>query len=136
MAQPFSISLGHEWNIWKDGRKGGRVVYDGERHLTLFGPNGSGKGVCLEIPNLLRLKGLSIINIDPKGQNVSVTRRWRSTVSECVVLNPLDVLGIGSAGVNPLGPAQRESLAEVGDGAKALHLDQFGAFPRLSLHQI
>src|SRR5271155_466574 len=102
MAQPFSISLGHEWNIWKNGRKGGRVVYDGERHLTLFGPNGSGKGVCLEIPNLLRLTGLSIVSIDPKGQNAAVTMKWRSKVSRVLVLNPFGVLGIPSTGFNPL----------------------------------
>lgn len=109
MAYPFSISLGLEWNIWKKGRKGKRVTYDGERHLTLFGPNGSGKGACLEIPNLLRLgdggKGgapLSIINIDPKGQNAAVTKRWRSTVSEIALLNPFNLLGLGSVGFNPL----------------------------------
>ena len=102
MAYPFSISLGLVWDIWKKGRKGKPVTYDDERHLTLFGPNGSGKGVCLEIPNLLRLTGLSIINIDPKGQNAAVTMRWRSTVSEIALLNPFNLLGLGSIGFNPL----------------------------------
>lgn len=96
---PFAISLGHEWNIWKDGRKGRPVPYTQNRHITIFGPTRSGKGVCLEIPNLLRLKGLSIISIDPKGQNYAVTGRWRSTVSEVALLNPLNVPGLRLRGV-------------------------------------
>jgi type IV secretion system protein VirD4 len=103
MAKPFSISLGLEWDIWNKGRKkGGPVPYAENRHITIFGPTRSGKGVCLEIPNLLRLRGGSIISIDPKGQNAAVTARWRRKVSDVVMLNPLDVLGLGSTGFNPL----------------------------------
>ena len=102
MAYPFSISLGVEWNLWT-GRKSRRAVnYTQNRHITVFGPTRSGKGVSLEIPWLLRLKGLSIISIDPKGQNAAVTARWRKTVSDVVFLNPLDVLSLGSTGFNPL----------------------------------
>jgi type IV secretion system protein VirD4 len=102
------ISLGLAWNP-KTGRTGRPVVYAQNRHLTLFGPTRSGKGVSLEIPNLLRLgdggaggEPVSIISIDPKGQNAAVTARWRRTVSDVLMLNPLDLLGLGSAGFNPL----------------------------------
>src|SRR4051812_1266979 len=102
MAYPFSLSFGVEWNLW-NGRKGRRAVeYKENRHVTVFGPTGSGKGVCLEIPWLLRLMGLSIISIDPKGQNAAVTARWRKTVSDVVFLNPLNVQSLGSMGFNPL----------------------------------
>lgn len=48
MAYPFSISLGVDWNLW-NGRKGRRAVeYKENRHITIFGPTGSGKGVSLE----------------------------------------------------------------------------------------
>jgi type IV secretion system protein VirD4 len=98
----FSVALGVEWNLWTN-RKGRRAVrYTQNRHVTIFGPTRSGKGVCLEIPWLLRLKGLSIISIDPKGQNRAVTGRWRKSVGKVVDLNPLDVLGLGSSGFNPL----------------------------------
>jgi type IV secretion system protein VirD4 len=99
------ISLGLKWypkkrrfgKVYRD-----RIIYDKNRHVLCFGPTGSGKGVGLEIGNLLRLKGLSIISIDPKGQNEAVTARWRSTVSEVVRLNPLNLFGHGSTGFNPL----------------------------------
>ena len=123
MAYPFSISLGVEWNLWT-GRKSRRAVaYRQNRHITIFGPTRSGKGVCLEIPNLLRLKGLSIISIDPKGQNAAVTARWRRKVSRVVMLNPLDVLGLGSAGFNPLAaldPAAPRFFEEAANIAEAL----------------
>lgn len=96
-----SISLGLAWEP-NTGRTAGPVSYAENRHITLFGPTRSGKGVTLEIPNLLRLTGLSIISIDPKGQNAAVTARWRRTVGDVVVLNPLNLLGLGSAGFNPL----------------------------------
>lgn len=95
------IWLGRKWNI-KTGRRGRPVSYRSDRHLTLFGPTGSGKGVSIEIPLLLMLKGLSVISIDPKGQNAAVTARWRRRVSKVLMLNPLDLLGLGSAGFNPL----------------------------------
>ena len=102
MAFPFSISLGVEWNLWTNRHSRRAVRYTQNRHVTIFGPTRSGKGVCLEIVWLLRLMGLSVISIDPKGQNRAVTGRWRKTVSEVVDLNPLDVLGLGSSGFNPL----------------------------------
>jgi type IV secretion system protein VirD4 len=115
MAYPFSISLGLGWDIWDKGRKGGPVSYTDNRHLSIFGPTRSGKGVSLEIPNLLRLGlrrfggPLSIINIDPKGQNYCVTGRWRGTVSKTVLLNPLNVMGLGSTGFNPLAALNPQS---------------------------
>ena len=66
--------------------------------------------MSLEIPNLLRLgagaggpfEALSIVSIDPKGENACVTARWRKTVSKVVYLNPLDLYRAGSVGFNPL----------------------------------
>jgi type IV secretion system protein VirD4 len=58
-----------------------KIVYHGERHLILFGPNGSGKGVRFLMPNLLGdyLKGRSVVVIDPKGELAAVCaacRHW------------------------------------------------------------
>jgi type IV secretion system protein VirD4 len=101
-----SIRLGRQWQP-KSGRAERPVSYDLDRHVTLFGPTGSGKGVALEIPNLLTLSGLSIISIDPKGQNAAVCARWRRTVSDVLVLNPFGLLidqrpDLKSIGFNPL----------------------------------
>src|SRR4051794_26889337 len=110
MASPFGngIPLGLEWTM-RSGRTHRRIFYPSNRHLICFGPTGSGKGVSLEIPALLRLgdghaggEPLSIISIDPKGQNAAVAGRWRKQVSEVLYLNPLGVLGLPSSGFNPL----------------------------------
>lgn len=102
-----AITLGLEW-VMRTGRTRRRVWYKLNRHVICFGPTRSGKGVTLEIPNLLRLGhkkhggALSIISIDPKGQNAAVTARWRRKVGKVVLLNPLNLLNLGSAGFNPL----------------------------------
>jgi type IV secretion system protein VirD4 len=81
---------------------GEKIQYAGERHLLLFGPNGTGKGTRFLIPNLLTIKDRSIVVIDPKGELAAVTADYRRTVSDVVMLNPFNVLGLGSAGFNPL----------------------------------
>ncbi len=83
-------------------RAGSKIVYAGERHLLLFGPNGTGKGTRFLIPNLLSIKDRSIICLDPKGELCSVTADYRRTLGNVVILNPFNVLGFGSAGFNPL----------------------------------
>ena len=70
--------------------------------MLLFGPNGTGKGTRFLIPNLLSIKDRSIIVIDPKGELAAVTVDYRRTVGDVVMLNPFNVLGLGSAGFNPL----------------------------------
>ena len=81
---------------------GGKIPYQGDRHLLLFGPTGTGKGTRFLIPNLLSINDRSIIVVDPKGELAAVTADYRRTVSDVVMLNPFDVLGLGSAGFNPL----------------------------------
>lgn len=88
---------------------GDAISYKGERHLLLFGPNGTGKGTRFLIPNLLTINDRSIVVIDPKGELAAVTARYRSTVSHVVMLNPFNVLGLGSAGFNPLAALDRQS---------------------------
>lgn len=81
---------------------GDKIAYAGERHLLLFGPNGTGKGTRFLMPNLLTIRDRSILVIDPKGELAAVTADYRRTVGDVVMLNPFDVLGLGSAGFNPL----------------------------------
>ena len=98
---PEGISLGRHYDD-ATGRAGNKVVYEGERHLLLFGPNGTGKGTRFLIPNLLSIKDRSIVVVDPKGELAAVTADYRRTVGDVVMLNPFNVLGLGSAGFNPL----------------------------------
>ena len=113
------ITLGRHYDDAAD-RAGGKVVYEGERHLLLFGPNGTGKGTRFLIPNLLSIKDRSIIVIDPKGELAAVTADYRRTVGEVVMLNPFNVLGLGSAGFNPLATLDHTSPSTFYDDAAAL----------------
>src|ERR1700733_3776535 len=97
------ITLGRHYDDATD-RAGGKGGYEGERHLLLFGPNGTGKGTRFLIPNLLSIKDRSIIVIDPKGELAAVTADYRRTVGEVVMLNPFDVLRLGSPGLHPTRP--------------------------------
>ena len=134
MAYPLSISLGLGWNI-KTGRTSRPVFYESDRHLTLFGPTGSGKGISLEIPALLSLRGLSVISIDPKGENAAVTARWRRTVSDVVVINPMGLLvdqrpDLASAGFNPLvGVETFEHAAAIAEALIKVEGDSQPFFP-------
>ena len=77
--------------------------------MLLFGPNGTGKGTRFLIPNFLSIKDRSIVVVDPKGELAAVTADYRRTVSEVIMLNPFDVLGLGSAGFNPLAALDPQS---------------------------
>jgi type IV secretion system protein VirD4 len=87
----------------------GRMSYGGERHAIIFGPNGSGKGTRLLVPNLLQSSGRSIFVIDPKGELAAITAPYRRTLGPVVIINPFGVLtdvpgyeDLKSAGFNPL----------------------------------
>ena len=112
------IALGRHYDEATQ-RAGSKIVYAGERHLLLFGPNGTGKGTRFLIPNLLSIKDRSIIVIDPKGELAAVTADYRRTVGDVVMLNPFNVLGLGSAGFNPLAALDPAS-ANFYDDAAAL----------------
>lgn len=88
---------------------GKKITYQGERHLLLFGPNGTGKGTRFLVPNLLTIKDRSIIVIDPKGELAAITADYRRSIGDVVLLNPFNVLGLGSAGFNPLATLDPDS---------------------------
>ena len=103
---PNSIILGRV--LTADG-VGPRMRDPGERHVLVFGPNGSGKGTRLLIPNLLQLENRSLFVIDPKGELAAVTAKHRQTVGEVVIINPFGILAdrrglehLKSQGFNPL----------------------------------
>ena len=83
-----------------------QVRYAGEKHCITIGPNGSGKGTGLIMPNLSDLPR-SILIIDPKGEAAAITARKRATMGRVVILNPFGVLTdtlphLKSDGFNPL----------------------------------
>lgn len=90
-----------------DGRAQTPVFYPGERHVLTLGPNGSGKGMGLIVPNLATLKR-SILVIDPKGEACAITAERRRAFGDVFVFNPFGVLMeehpdlMRSCGFNPL----------------------------------
>ena len=104
------ITLGRYYDEARS-EAGDKITYTGERHLLLFGPNGTGKGTRFLIPNLAVDQDRSIIVIDPKGELAAVTADYRRTVGDVVMLNPFNVLGLGSAGIQSARGA-RSQVAE------------------------
>ena len=98
-----SIYLGHYYDAEAD-QATGELFYTDERHFLVFGPNGCGKGVRFLIPNLaVGLEAQSVIVIDPKGELAYQTAEHRRNIGhEVMILNPFNVLGLGSNGFNPL----------------------------------
>jgi type IV secretion system protein VirD4 len=79
------------------------LPYVGDRHLVTLGPNGSGKSRRLLLPNLARLSNWSILVVDPKGDLATMTASYRANRgNKIVMLNPFDVLKLGSHGFNPV----------------------------------
>lgn len=100
------------------------AAYIGERHLLTVAPTGSGKGSCAIIPNLIMQQDVSIICVDPKGQNAAVTKRARGLDGKFVhLLNPFNEHGLGTAQFNPLAHLQIDNpnvVADVASLAEAL----------------
>lgn len=105
---PDSIRLGRFYDS-ATHEVGPPMRYGGDQHVLVFGPNGSGKGTRLLVPNLLQCEGRSIFVIDPKGELAAITAPYRRTLGKVVVVNPFGVLTDGrgyrdlqSDGFNPL----------------------------------
>lgn len=74
------------------------IGFDDDRHIATVAGSRAGKGNSLIIPNLLSYKG-SVICIDPKGENASVTAEYRRAVlgQEVYVLDPYRVSHVPEA---------------------------------------
>jgi type IV secretion system protein VirD4 len=102
------ILLGVKWNP-RTGRTGRRVYYRLRSHFGMYGPSSVGKGVCLELPNLLHgLRRCAVVSIDPSGQNAAICADARRKFGHKVLcLNPFNLHvaeypDLADIGFNPL----------------------------------
>ena len=121
--------LGANKGIWFGAINPQRdASYVGDRHLLTVAPTRTGKGTCAIIPNLLMLDDLSVICVDPKGQNAAVTKRARTLSGrKPLFLNPFNEHGLGTARFNPLAGLSIDApnvVADVGGLAEALILTE------------
>ena len=93
-----------------------KMRYGGGLSVLVFGPNGSGKGTRLLMPNLLQMSGSSIVVVDPKGELAAVTAPYRRTLGRVVILNPFGLMtnipgyaDLKSEGFNPLAALDPEA---------------------------
>ena len=77
------------------------AFYGGDRHIITVGASRKGKDTGLLVPNLMHLRR-SIVVIDPKAELAAITARARAKMGKIIVINPFGLLGLGSAGYNPL----------------------------------
>jgi type IV secretion system protein VirD4 len=113
-----SIYLGRYYDD-KTKQAGDEILYEDERHILVFGPTGCGKGAGFLSPNLLKgLEEQSVIVIDPKGELAAVTAEHRRQIGhEVIILNPFNVLDLGSEGFNPLANLDPNSPSFYDDAA-------------------
>jgi type IV secretion system protein VirD4 len=77
--------------VWDKGQLVGEACPPTKKHLVTIGPNGTGKGTGVIVPNLQQLRR-SILIIDPKGEAAAITARHRAKFGRVIVLNPFNVM--------------------------------------------
>src|SRR4051794_28573304 len=96
-------------------------MYNGERHILLFGVNGAGKSTRILIENLAsQLRNRSLVVFDMKGELAAQTQRARRLLGDDVkIINPYGVVDLPSDGYNPLSVLDPDDI-EFFDKAKEL----------------
>jgi type IV secretion system protein VirD4 len=106
-----ALSFGRFLNV-RERRIEGRLRYGGDQSALLVGPSGKGKFARMLAPNLLQNKKISMVILDPKGEQGAVCAPYRSTLGPVYVINPCgavlkDFAGyeyMRSCGFNPMRP--------------------------------
>jgi type IV secretion system protein VirD4 len=117
---PSPIKIGYHCGLDSD-KPGGPNLFEGERHVVLFGLNGAGKSTRFLIELLMTSVGRSIFVFDIKGELAYQTAAERRRFSTVKIINPFGILGMPSDGYNPLSalhpqsPLFYDAAAAIGD---------------------
>jgi len=110
------IALGRHYDDATE-RVGEKITYTGTSHVLLFGATGRGKGTRFLVNDLLSSTGISKVVIDPKGELCAITADYRRTIGDVVIVNPFNVLGLGSDGFDPMAALNPHSPTFYDDAA-------------------
>ncbi len=85
---------GAGWFIGFSSESGRPMRWDGgDGHGLLVAPTGSGKGTCVQLPNMLGgFDDYSVVCVDPKGEQAAQAGEYRSRLGPVYVLNPYAIL--------------------------------------------
>lgn len=100
------------------GKVGGRYLcadlYNGDGHLQILSPSGSGKGAAFVIPNLLNWKHSALV-LDIKGECYQITSGFRQQYGHKVYCWSPAASDGRTACFNPLDLVRRDPLQRIGD---------------------
>ena len=109
LIRKAGLFKGASWFIGFAPGSGRAMHWDGgDGHGCLIAPTGSGKGTCVQQPNLLGgFDKYSVCCIDPKGEQAAISGEYRSRLGPVYVLNPYGILReelkrLKWAGYNPM----------------------------------
>lgn len=112
---------------WAQGRKAIPLYHDGPEHVALIAPSGSGKGVSIIVPTLLKWPH-SVVVTDMKGELAALTAPCRKELLKNRVLFFEPAALQGSCGFNPIEELRINTDHEVADAQNlaALLMDPEG----------
>ena len=92
--QKAGLFNGAGWFIGFSSESGRPMRWAGnDGHGCLIAPTGSGKGVCVQLLNMLwGFDDYSVVCIDPKGEMAAQAGEYRSRLGPVYVLNPYGIL--------------------------------------------
>jgi|SRR5579871_996084 len=94
LLKKAGLFKGKGWFIGFAPESGHPLHWDGgDGHGVLVAPTGSGKGTCVQEPNLLGgLDDYSVVAVDPKGEQAAISGEYRSRLGPVYVLNSYGIL--------------------------------------------
>lgn len=95
----------------KQKQKREKLPFNGNRHVMVLGPSGSGKSFCYSLPNIFQsiLQGESVVVTDPKGELYATTSKFAESHGYVVKILNLAWLN-GSDAVDFLGEVQGDQI--------------------------
>jgi type IV secretion system protein VirD4 len=92
--QKAGLFNGVGWFLGFSSESGRAMRWAGnDGHSCLIAPTGAGKGVCVQLFNMLwGFDDYSVVCIDPKGEMAAVSGEYRSRLGPVYVLNPYGIL--------------------------------------------